>query len=205
MTTLSVSTQTTVRGAIVLGALIVAALIYVLVATSEQPIAGYGGEDGKLGGEFTLQGVNGPVSLADFRGKAVILYFGFLNCEEVCLTSMTVLQQALTRLPEEQLEQVRVILISIDPQRDSYEDLAAFTKRYHKNMIGLTGTQRQIDAVTMDYGAYFKITAEDRNDPNYYFRHSSRYYVIDQEGELVDAMRHSTTPRELLARVTELL
>lgn len=183
----------------------VTALVAVLIGSNEHPVGGYGGEDGILGGDFTLQGVNGDVSLQDFRGKAVVIYFGFLNCEEVCLNSMRVLQSALTDLSREHGDQVRGMLISIDPARDSREDLAAFTEQYHQNLIGLTGTQREIDAVTLDYGAYYKITEADRQDPAYFFRHSSRYYIVNTEGELVDAMRHSTTPRELIARVNLLL
>ncbi len=205
MSAITVSPRNTTRLALLLAASIVAALVYVLVETSDQSAAAYGGADGKLGGEFTLNGIDGEVSLSDFRGKIVVMYFGFLNCQEVCLNSMTVLQTSLLRLPAEQLDQVRVLLVSIDPERDSNEDLAEFTRRFHENIIGLRGSQREIDAVTADYGAHYEITDADRNDPGYLFRHSSRYYVINQAGELVDAMRHSTTPNELITRIRSLM
>lgn len=194
-----------VRLSIVLAVLIVAALIGTLISTAEQPLSGIGGDDGRLGGDFSLRGIDGPVSLQDYRGQVVVVYFGFLNCEEVCLNSMRVLQKAMVNLQQPELAQVRVMLISIDPARDRPEDLERFTARFHQNIIGLTGSQQQIEAVARDYGASFRISPADRNEPGYLFRHTSRYYVIDQQGELVDAMRHSTTANEIIARVRQLL
>ena len=188
-----------------LSVVIIGLLASALIAGRQAPIGGFGDENGKLGGDFTLNSVDGPVSLADYRGKVVVVYFGFLNCEEVCLNSMRVLQNTMLRLDAHDQEQVRIMLISIDPARDTPEALARFAHSYHDNIIGLTGSQRQIDKVSRLYGAHYKITDEDRNDPSYFFRHSSRYYVIDQNGELIDAMRHSTTPNELTTRVRQLL
>lgn len=185
--------------------LIVAALVWTLLATSDQALTGVGGEDGKLGGDFTLQSAAGDVSLSDHRGRVVVIYFGFLNCHEVCLNSMRVMQNTLLNLNDDEVDQVRMMLISIDPARDTKEDLARFAAVFHPNMLGLTGSQEEIDAVAREYGATFELTEEERNDPNYLFRHSSRYYVIDQQGELVDAMRHSTTTNEILARVRQVL
>ncbi|MGB1580649.1 MAG: SCO family protein, partial [Nevskiales bacterium] len=175
------------------------------LTTSDQPMTGIGGDDGQLGGEFTLQGIDGPVSLSDFRGKVVLIYFGFVNCKKVCPSSMAVLQNSMKKLDEAQAAQVQGILISIDPARDSKADLAEFAANYHSNIIGLTGTEKQIEAVSLDYGALFEMTDAQRNDADYRFHHSSRYYVVNQQGELVDAMRHSTTSNELAARIRQLL
>ena len=185
--------------------IIVALLASTLVAGRDAPIGGFGDENGKLGGDFALTSTDGPVSLSDYRGKVVVVYFGFLNCEEVCLNSMRVLQNSMLRLNAAEQDAVRIMLISIDPARDTPEALARFARSYHDNIIGLTGSQRQIDQVSRLYGAHYKISDEDRNDPSYFFRHSSRYYVVDQHGELIDAMRHSTTPNELTTRVRQLL
>lgn len=184
--------------------IIVSLLVYALIGSGKGSIDGVGGEDGVLGGEFELQSYEGQVKLSDFQGKVVVLYFGFLSCPEVCPASMGMMSRTLSKL-EEDAEQVQSILISIDPKRDSYEQIAKFTEYFDSRILGVTGTVEQIDMVARDYGAHFEITESDTVDSEYAFRHSSRYYVIDRQGQLVDAMRHSTTANELAARIRTLI
>ena len=157
----------------------------------------------ELGGGFTLQSAKGNVSLSDFKGKAVVMYFGFMNCPEVCPNSMGVLQSAFNRLSADELKSVHGIMISIDPERDNVKSLEKFTQYYHPQIIGLTGSDDAVEKTADQYGAYFKRTKDKEND--YLFEHVSRYYVIDQQGNLVDALRHSTTPNELTAKLRETL
>lgn len=186
--------------------LIISTLVFVLIETNEQPIVGVGGEDGVLGGDFQLQSLNGDVSLSDFEGKVVVLYFGFLSCPEVCPASMGMMSQTLRKFDESEVEQIQPILVSIDPKRDTYEQISEFTEYFDPRILGVTGTPEQIDLVARNYGAHFEITESSETDPSdYAFRHSSRYYVIDQSGRLVDAMRHSTTANELAARIRTLI
>lgn len=199
------NTKTTIRLVLLATLLVVGGLAATYFATSQQPLLGVGGADGELGGDFTLTSVNGPVSLSDYQGQAVVVYFGFVNCEKVCPASMGVLQNAMQKLEAEELAQVRALLVSIDPTRDSKEALQAFTDKYHANITGLTGSQAEIDQVANDYGAHFEQRPSETADSEYGFHHSSRYYVINADGKLVDAMRHSTTSNELVARIRTLL
>ena len=98
-----------------------------------------------LGGDFTLTSKNGAVSLDDFQGKVVVMYFGFMTCPEVCPASMTVISTALARLDDRQLQGTQALLVSVDPNRDTPDKLAEYTKFYHDNLIGLTGTKDDID------------------------------------------------------------
>ncbi|MRX26831.1 SCO family protein [Kangiella sp. HZ709] len=184
---------------------IVGLLGYALLTGNEHPLIGVGGKDGKLGGNFTLQSADGPVSLTDYRGQVVVVYFGFLSCPEVCPTSMGILKKTFKRLSTDGLNNVQGVLISIDPKRDSFEKLKNFSSFYHQNITGVTGTPEQVDQVARDYGAYFKMIEAEEFKQEYAFEHTSRYYVIDQEGRLVDAMRHSTTANELTAKIKTLL
>jgi len=197
--------KSAVRLVLLAAVLTVAGLTATFFATSNQPLIGVGGEDGELGGEFTLTSVNGPVSLSDFKGKTVVVYFGFVNCEKVCPASMGVLQNVMQKLEADELEQVQALLVSIDPSRDTQESLQEFTQKYHANIMGLTGSQEQIDQVARDYGAHFEQRPSETDESEYGFHHSSRYYVINAEGQLVDAMRHSTTSNELVARIRTII
>lgn len=159
----------------------------------------------ELGGDFTLNSSQGEVSLSDFQGKVVVMYFGFLSCPEVCPNSLGVIQTALSRLSETELNQTQAILVSVDPKRDTLELLAEYADFYHPNIVGLTGDIKIIDNVTRQYGAYYNYTEIEKVNKDYGVEHSSRYYVINQNGKLIAAMRHSTTPNELYAQIQELL
>ena len=189
---------------LVLGALLVVVLSVFLATSDDFPSSNMGGKDGKLGGEFTLTGIDGEVSLSDFRGKVVMLYFGFVNCSQVCPTSMRIMQKTLAEMDSNELGQVQAILISFDTE-DSYQTLAAYTKKFHPNILGLTGTVKQINTVIDEYGAYYGPNDLEEFDAGLAYRHSSRYYIVNQQGELVDAMRHSTTANELRARLRTLI
>jgi len=157
----------------------------------------------QLGGDFTLQSLHGDVSLSDFKGKAVVMYFGFMSCPEVCPNSLGVIKAAFNKLGSDNITDVQGLMISIDPERDSLQSLATFTQHFHPNIIGITGDHSKLEKTAKQYGAYFSKT----DDPKlgYLFEHVSRYYVINKDGELVDAMRHSTTPNELVARLKTII
>ena len=184
--------------------LAVAILITLFLSTSETNFDQKGKTFSDLGGDFTLISQDGPVSLSDFKGQVVVMYFGFLNCPDVCPNSMAVVRSALNRLDEQALQKTQAILISIDPKRDTPEVLAEYSEFFHPKLVGVTGTQEVIDTVTEQYGAYYNYTEVQSSSLEYGVEHSSRYYVIDQSGKLITAMRHSTTPNELYAQIVEL-
>jgi len=83
--------------------------------------------------------------------------------------------------------------------------MSEYTRFYHPSLIGITGSKEEIDQVTKQYGAYYDFSEIESVTEDYGVEHSSRYYVIDKQGQLVTAMRHSTTPNELYAQILELL
>ncbi|TQV72126.1 SCO family protein [Aliikangiella marina] len=190
--------------AMVIGAAIVVILSYVLLTSDDLPSRNVGGEDGVLGGEFTLNSLHGDVSLSDYRGKLVIVYFGFIQCSQVCPVSMRTIQRTLESMEPQEVDNIQVILVSVDAD-DTYEALDAYAKKYHPNVVGVTGTLDQIRDVIDEYGSYYAPNDLEEFDKGRAFRHSSRYYLVNQKGELVDAMRHSSTPNEIRARLRELI
>ncbi len=115
------------------------------------------------------------------------------------------MRQAFKRLDETELEHVQGIMISIDPKRDTVEDLAAFTKNYHKNVIGLVDDKDTIDKLVDQYGGMADMDILDGNSITYNVEHSSRFYMIDKDGKLITTMSYSTTPAEIVAKIREML
>ncbi|HEU4654717.1 MAG TPA: SCO family protein [Steroidobacteraceae bacterium] len=141
--------------------------------------------------DFTLQRSNGqPLTLRDFRGKIVILGFGFTSCPDVCPTTLGVLAQAHKKLGA-QGEDVQVVYITVDPERDTPERMHAYLKSFDPSFIGGTGSAEQLAAVRKEYG----IQANRKQfGQNYTFGHSSFIYLIDRKGLLRALMPYGHSP-----------
>lgn len=156
------------------------------------------------GGDFTLQGKDGPVALKDFRGKVVLVYFGYTFCPDVCPTSLSLMAQALSSLKPAERERVQGIFISVDPERDTLDRLKEYAPFFHPAITGITGTPEQIAAVARQYGAsYMKQKAN--TEGQYTVDHSSITYVIDPDGKLVASLPHAATPQQIITAIRPLL
>ncbi|MGX9416544.1 SCO family protein [Vibrio sp. RC27] len=189
------------RWAIAVGLLILLGLLSLYFNNTTVPIGETPRSIDELGGRFELTSLNGPVDSDDYKGQTVVLYFGFLNCSEVCPSSMGVMSAAFSLLKPSSYEQVQGFFISVDPSRDDYESLYQFSQYFDKRILGLTGTQEEVDVVTDNYGVYVDIVSMESSVLDYTVDHSSRFFVLDPNGGLVDAMSHSTTPTELASRI----
>ncbi len=152
------------------------------------------------GGDFVLQSADGPVSLKDFRGKVVLLYFGYTLCPDICPTTLSTVAAALKQLPPAAQDQVRVIFVSVDPKRDTPQRLKQYTQYFHHNMIGVTGEKKVIDDIVRRYGAIYRIV-DDGSSAGYLVDHSSTLYLIDQNGKLTSLIPHGATADEVAKRV----
>lgn len=132
---------------------------------------------------LALAASNGaPFKLADYRGKVVILEFGYTQCAAVCPTTLATLAQARTLLGAD-AGRVQVLFVTVDPARDDAARLRAWLAQFDKSFIGLTGSARQVDAVLKAYG----ITARKlpiAGSADYGMDHSAYIYFIDRKGML---------------------
>lgn len=156
------------------------------------------------GGDFALQGGQGPVRLADYRGKAVLLYFGYTYCPDVCPTSLSLLAQALSGFSADELARIQPIFISVDPERDTPARLAEYGPFFHPSIIGVTGSPEEVARVAAQYGASYARQPANA-DGQYAVDHSSATYVIDPRGILVDTLPHGTPPARIIEAVRPLL
>mgnify|MGYP001462189841 CR=1 FL=1 len=156
------------------------------------------------GGDFTLVGGNGPVALADYRGKVVVLYFGYTYCPDVCPTSLSRIAQGFSELDAAELRKVQGILISVDPERDTPLRLADYAPFFHPSLIGVTGTAEQISAVAGQYGASYRKHPQDA-DGHYSVDHTSLTYIIGPDGKLMTSLPYDSTPHQIIASIRPLL
>jgi len=146
------------------------------------------------GGDFALHAADGPVSLEDFRGKLVFLFFGYTRCPDICPTSLAFLSQALHDLTAGELEKVRAIMISVDPDQDTPASLKEYVSYFHPNLIGVTGTEQEVAVVAERYGAQYYQVELEGSAFGYAVNHSAVTYLITPEGVLRFIFPHGTPP-----------
>ena len=169
-------------------------------------VSGSNGAFSSLGGEFTLMGVDGPVSLSDYRDdKLVLMFFGFTHCPDVCPISLTNVARAMKQLTPEQAEQVQGMFVSLDPERDTPTILSNYVSFFNESFVGVTGTKKEIDKVVQQYGAVYRIVELEESAMGYSVDHSTRLYLIDKKGELVKLLYHDSKPEEIAQAIVATL
>ncbi|MES9854123.1 MAG: SCO family protein [Candidatus Thiodiazotropha sp. L084R] len=160
--------------------------------------------DAPKGGDFSFESYRGAVNLKDFRGKVVLLYFGYTWCPDICPTNLVLISTILDEMSETERAKVQPIFISVDPARDNVERLKEYVEYFHPKLLGVTGSEPVIADVAKRYGAAYQIHAED-GQANYVVDHSADTYLIGTDGELIAIIPHGATTEELLALVHPLL
>lgn len=131
--------------------------------------------------EIDLQGSHGKaLHLADYRGKVVVLGFGFTSCPDVCPTTLAVLAQARKKVGD-LADRVQVVYITVDPQRDTPERMHQYLGTFDPTFVGGTGSEAALEAVRKQYGI---LANKQTYGSNYTFAHSSYTYLIDRSGKL---------------------
>ena len=153
-----------------------------------------------LGGAFDLVNQAGqPVTERDFAGRWLLVYFGFTFCPDICPTELGIMASALDVMGPAG-ESVTPILITIDPQRDTPDQLADYVSRFHPRMQGLTGTPEQIAAAARRYRVYFaRVQRPDMTD--YLMDHSSFIYLVGPDARVRALFRPQTSPEAIAAVV----
>jgi len=167
-----------------------------------------GSEEGRypgMGGDFTLQSAQGEISLKDFRGKVVLIYFGYTSCPDVCPTSLGALSAALKKLDSKEMQQIQPLFISVDPERDNVNKLQEYSRYFHPKMIGATSNLDYLQALASRYGAYFRKAEVENSSMGYAVDHSSTIFVVGKDGKLADMIQHSDSPKRILEHIRAVL
>lgn len=157
-----------------------------------------------IGGPFTLTDHTGAsVTEQVLAGKYVLMYFGFTFCPAICPTEL----QKMNRAMEDAgplADKIQPVFITIDPTRDTQSVMAAYVPQFHPRLLGLTGTQDQIDAVLKSYRVYAR-KVEDPGMTEYTMDHSSYIYLIGPDGALLGAYGISTPPSHITADIQKFI
>lgn len=147
--------------------------------------------------DFTLTAADGPVSLSDFRGQYVFLYFGYMFCPDFCPTTMSKLAKVHRDLGDD-ASRMQAIMISVDPERDTPDALAKYAAAFNPSFLGITGTKEEIDLVGEPYGLFYE-RHEGSAATGYLVDHSTRTYLIGPDGRALVAYPHDATAEAILA------
>ena len=156
------------------------------------------------GKELALTDHHGqPRRLADFKGKAVVVFFGYTQCPDVCPTTLSSMQAVLSALGDA-ASRVQVLFVTLDPTRDSAQLLAEYVTAFHPSFIGLHGDEATTAAVAKDFKVFYARQA-GTTPGSYSIDHSTGSYVFDPQGRLRLLVRHGETPDNVAADLKLLL
>ncbi len=151
----------------------------------------------KLGGAFELVDHNGQrFTQEELKGKYTLLYFGYTYCPDVCPTELQTIAEALNLLGPQLAEQFRVVMVSIDPERDTPDVLKDYMSNFGPNFIGLTGTPQQIRKMAKLWRTFYR-KAEETGDGGYLMDHSAIVFLLDKNGQYVRHFAYGTTPERM--------
>jgi cytochrome oxidase Cu insertion factor (SCO1/SenC/PrrC family) len=138
----------------------------------------------RIGGDFSLVDPAGRrVALADFRGKLVLLYFGYATCADVCPTDLAIIGQALRDLGPA-AETIQPLFVTLDPQRDTPAVLREYAAAFYPRFLALTGTEAEVRQVATSYKVFYEKVALP-GTTTYAIDHTAYTFLIDREGEFL--------------------
>ena len=182
------------------GALLLLAALYLWMLGGTSPP-----RQALIGGAFALTATNGAmVTDADFRGRYVLVYFGYTNCQDVCPTTLAAVADALDVLGPD-AARVQPVFVTVDPQRDTPDVLRRFTALFTPRLMGLTGTQAQLRQIQQNYRVSSIIHPGVSGPMGYMVDHSSVLYLIGPDGRYVAPIRADESGSEMASDIARYL
>lgn len=154
--------------------------------------------------EPALTAASGPFRLGDLHGDVVLVYFGFASCPDVCPTALATVAAALGGLDPTELARVRPVFVSLDPERDTPERLAAYTELYHPAIVGASAPVEDLRALTEQFAVRWE-RVPVASALRYVIDHQSVITVLAPDGVAVARFAHGAAPAELTAAIRRVL
>jgi protein SCO1/2 len=179
------------RGLAALGALVLATALIASAPSARS------GDTVTVGGPFTLTAPDGTtVTDEAYRGKWLLVFFGYTFCPDTCPTTLSEIAVALQELGADAAK-VQAIFITIDPERDTPDVMGQYTGAFDPRIVGLTGTPEQIAAVSQEYGAYAVKRRTGPGPDDYLMDHSTYIYIMNPQGKFVLGLDADTPSSEI--------
>jgi protein SCO1/2 len=156
------------------------------------------------GKDFALTDHHGkPRRLGDFKGRAVIMFFGYTQCPDICPTTMSTMRDLMGKLGPD-AERVQVIFVTVDPERDTPQLLAHYVPSFHPSFIGLYGDATATEATAKEFKIFYR-KQPGQASSTYSVDHTAGSYVFDPRGRLRLYLRHGETPERIAQDLKRLL
>jgi cytochrome oxidase Cu insertion factor (SCO1/SenC/PrrC family) len=153
-----------------------------------------------VGGPFELTNQDGRrVTDKDFRGRLMLVYFGFTYCPDICPAGLQVVTAAVEELGSKS-DRVVPIFVTVDPERDTPEQMKQYISSFHKNFVGLTGSAEDIQKAAKAYRVYYR-KVQDESLSDYTMDHTSFLYLMGADGQFITHFPHAVAPEKLAARL----
>ncbi len=136
-----------------------------------------------IGGAFALKDQTGKIRTdADFRGQLMLVYFGFTYCPDICPTDLQQIGLAMEQLGDD-AKSVQPLFVTLDPERDTVENLAQYVPLFHPRLLGLTGSIKDVSQAADAYRVYYKRVSTGSKPDDYTVDHSAFIYLIGRDGK----------------------
>jgi protein SCO1/2 len=156
-----------------------------------------------IGGPFTLIDHNGQkVTEQSYAGEHLLVFFGFTFCPDICPAALQKVTAVLDQLGDK-AKRLRVLFISVDPQRDTPEQLKLYMSNFHSRAVGLTGSPEQIAAAAKAYRIYYRKVEDASNPDGYTMDHSGFIYLMDERGKFITHFTHITPLDKIAERLQQ--
>jgi protein SCO1/2 len=186
-----------------IGALAGAAVLLITTPQGGQPVQSSG--TALVGGPFSLVGADGkPVTDRDFRGRYMLIFFGFTHCPDICPAELQVIAQALEQLGDK-AKNVVPIFITLDPERDTPEAMGNYLKSFGPNFVGLTGSPEAIAAAAKAYRVSYAKVEDKESAADYGVDHSALVYLMDPKGRYVTHFSYGLSAAQMAEKLGKLL
>jgi protein SCO1/2 len=158
----------------------------------------------RIGGAFALSDPAGRrVALDDFRGKLVLLYFGFASCPDVCPTDLATIGAALRELGDA-ADAVQPLFVTLDPQRDTPEVLREYAAAFHPRFVALTGSEAEVRRIATEFKVYYE-KVKQPGTSTYTIEHTAYTFLLDRDGRFLTLFPPGTPAERMLFMLREVL
>lgn len=188
---------------LILAVILVALLgLYVATMPSKTPDSAKGDVGVLIGGDFSLVNHQGqPVRAADYQGKLLLIYFGFTYCPDVCPTELQKISAVLDQLSDRQRAGIVPLFVTVDPERDTVEQMALYLSNFHPAIVGLTGSVAQVKEAASMYKIYMQKVEDETSSASYTMDHSNLVYLMDGDNHYLKHFTGRATVTDMLQAI----